>query len=328
MLDRRNVLQVALLAGLSVLHPLPLFAQAGSYPDRPIRLVVPFAAGGAPDVFARLLGQQLMKKWGQSVVVENRLGGNSIVASEYVAKATPDGYTLLFTTGSHTTNPAIYRKLPYDTLNDFAPVSQLLIVQGLVLVVNPKLPIHSVPEFLELAKTGKLAYGSPGVGNTLHLPGELLNVKAGTKLLHAPYKGASLALNGVIGGEIQAAFLTPTAALPVVQGGQVRAIAVTSGKRIALFPDVPTLAEGGVTGFDYSGGWMGLFAPAKTPAPILNALAAAVKEALLAPELASKMAAEGNTPVGSTPEEFSRFVQEDVKYFGKLVKDAHIPPVQ
>jgi tripartite-type tricarboxylate transporter receptor subunit TctC len=322
----RSLLYAALAAICLAAHPLPLFAQADDYPKHPIHILVPFSPGGTPDVFARLLGQQLTKKWGQAVVVENRPGGNSIIASDAVAKAAPDGYTLLFTTGSFTINPAIYRKLPYDTLRDFAPVTQFYKSPGFVLVVNPKLPIHSVGDFIALGKQGKIAYGSPGVGNSLHLPGELLNVMAGTKLLHVPYKGASLALNAVIGGEIQAAFLTPSAALPVVQGNQVRAVAVTSATRVPIFPDVPTLAEGGVTGFDFNGGWNGIFAPANTPLAIVHKLASAVKEVLQDPELKARIAAEGGAPVGNTPEEFSAFIQRDTETFAKLVKAAGIEP--
>lgn len=325
-MHRRHWLAATALAGLPVSSLTR--AQTDDFPSRPVRILMPFAAGGAPDVIARLVSQQLSKLWNQSVVVENRTGANSIVAAEAVAKSPANGYTLLFTTGSHTTNPSIYRKLPFDTQRDFVPVTQVVTTQALVLVVNPQLPIKSVADFIAAGRAGKIAYGSPGVGNTLHLPGELLNVRTGTKLLHVPYKGAAPALTAVIGGEIQAVFLTPTAALPVIKANQVRPLAVTSAARVALFPDVPSLAESGVPDFDYSGGWMGVFAPGKTPPEVVKKIADGVRQALKVPEVATRISSESSTGVGSTPEEFARFVKEDIERYAAIVRAANIPPIE
>jgi tripartite-type tricarboxylate transporter receptor subunit TctC len=315
-----------LLGALAASAALPAFAQQ-PFPNRPIRFVVPFAAGGAPDVIARQVGVQLGRQLGQSVVVENKLGANGIVASQDVARAAPDGHTLLVATGSHTTNPSIYRKLPYDTAKDFAPVTQIFSAPGLVLIVNPKLDIRTPQQFIEAGKAGKIAYGSPGVGNSLHLPGELLNVTTGTKLLHVPYKGASLAVNGVLSGEVQAAFVTPTAAMPLVKAGQVRPLAITSAKRLKLLPDVPTFAEAAIPGFVYSGAWMGLLAPGATPLPILQKLSAEVGKALRTPELYDRLTAEENIVVASTPEDFGKFLEQDMQHFADIVKKAGIQPV-
>lgn len=323
-MQRRDMLRG--LGAVAAAHTLGAHAQQ-AFPNRPIRFVVPFAAGGAPDVIARQLGIQLGKQLGQSVVVENKLGANGIVASQDVARAAPDGHTLLVVTGSHTTNPSIYRKLPYDTVKDFAPVTQIFSAPGLVLIVNPKLDVKTPQQFLEAGRAGKIAYGSPGIGNSLHLPGELLNVLTGTKLLHVPYKGASLAVNGVLSGEVQAAFVTPTAAMPLVRAGQVRPVAISSAKRINVLPDVPTFAEASIPGFIYSGAWMGLVAPGATPKPILERLSMEIGKALRAPEIYDKLVAEENIVVASTVDEFARFLTEDMARFADIVKKAGIQPV-
>jgi tripartite-type tricarboxylate transporter receptor subunit TctC len=322
-LQRRGFLQAAVPLAASMVWPAN--AQPINFPNRPIRFILPFSPGGAPDTYARLIGKFIAEKTGQAVIIENRPGGNSIVAAETVAKAAPNGYALLYTTGSHTINPSLYKKLPFDTVKDFAPITQVLITPGLVLVVNVDLPARSVSEFLALGRAGKIAYGSPGLGNTLQLPGALLNVMAGTKLLHVSYRGAAPALIATIGGEIQAVFLTPTAALPVVNSGKVRAIAVTSATRIKSFPDVPTLAESGVPGFDFYGGWNGLFAPATTPTVILEKIALLVKDAINSPDISKHMADDSDQAVGSTPKEFSRFVEEDIEK-SSIIKTVGIKP--
>lgn len=321
---RRDVL--GWLCASAAAHAVPVWAQRG-LGTRPIRLVVPFSAGGTPDVIARVLANSLAKQIGQGVFVENKAGANGIVASSEVAKAAPDGHTLLVATGSHTTNPSIYRKLPYDTVRDFSPVTLLFTAPGLVLVVNPKVPAKTPQEFLELAKTGKAAFGSPGVGNSLHIPGELLNVMAGTKLLHVPFKGASLAVNALLAGDIQAAFLVTTAALPLIKAGQARAIAVTSAKRLTSLPDVPTLGEAAMPGFSYSGAWMGILAPAATPPAVVQRLSTEIRQALRSPEVHEKLVSEENIPVGNTPDEFAKFLAQDTARMAKLVKEANIPPV-
>jgi tripartite-type tricarboxylate transporter receptor subunit TctC len=315
--SRRTLLQAAALAALP---SAPAFAQAPAYPSRSIRMLLPFAAAGGPDAIARLLAVQMGQQLGQSVLIDNKPGGNSILAADLVAKAPADGYTLLYTTGSHTTNPSIYKKLPFDALRDFAPVSLVRTTSGFVMVINPALPYRTVPEFIAAAKIGKVAFGSPGVGNSLHLPGELLNLMAGTKMLHVPYKGASLALNAVISGEVQATFLSVTAALPTIQGGQVRALAVTSKERLPALPNVPTFAEAGVPGYLFAGGWQGVLAPAATPPDIVARLSAEIRRALQAPDLRAKIIAEDATPVGNRPEEFARFLVDDMESVGKIIR--------
>jgi tripartite-type tricarboxylate transporter receptor subunit TctC len=317
-MDRRSASAAALFA--LVAPVAPAWSQSGAFPNRPIRLIVPFAAGGAPDVIARLIANFVGQQLGQGFVVENKTGANSIVAEDFVAKAAPDGYTLLYTTGSHTINPHVYRKLPFDTLKDFVAVSQVRTAPGLVLVVTPGLQATTMQEFLALARAGKIAFGSPGVGNTLHLPGELLNLTAGTKMLHVPYKGAAPALAAVMGGEIRAAFLSVTAALPPVRGGQVRALAVTSPSRLPALPDVPTIAESVVPGYAIDGGWQGFFAPGGTPAAIVARLSAEISKAVRSPDISQKIIADDSVPVGNTPAEFEQYVRADYERVGKIVK--------
>jgi tripartite-type tricarboxylate transporter receptor subunit TctC len=317
MINRRHCL--ATLGALAGVNALPAWAQA-DFPNRPIRLLVPFAAGGAPDVLARLITQSVTQSAGYNFVIDNRPGGNGIIATDAVAKAAADGYTLLYTTGSHTINSHVYKKLPYDVLRDFTGVTQVRTAPGVVLVVTPGLPAQNMAEFIALAKNGKVAFGSPGVGNTLHLPGELLNVMAGTKLLHVPYKSAAPALNAVIGGEIQAAFLSVTAALPPMKAGQVRALAVTSPQRLPGLADVPTIAESGVPGYEIDGGWQGFFAPAGTPPAVVQKLSAELARAIQSPDISRRIVSDASVPIGNTPDEFNRFVTADAQRVGKLVK--------
>lgn len=322
--NRRHCLRT--LAALGAVHALPVWAQ-GDFPQRPIRMLVPFSAGGSPDLMARLIAVQLGRQLGQGVVIDNRVGANGIIAGEAIAKAAPDGYNLLVTTGSHAINPSIYRKLPYDTVQDFTPVSLFSVAPALTLVVNPAFPVRTFAEFLALARKpdGKVSFGSPGTGNTLHLAGELLNATAGTHMLHVPYKGAAPALNAVLSGEVSACFLSTTAATLAVRSGQVRPLAVTSAQRIAAFPDVPTMAESGVPGMDYNGGWVGLFAPGKTPRPIIERLSQEINKAMQTPEVRDKMISWDSAPVTGTPDEFARFFQAEMEKFARIVKLANVP---
>jgi tripartite-type tricarboxylate transporter receptor subunit TctC len=275
----------------------------------------------------RLIAQQLTRQWGQGVVVDNRLGANGIVATEAVANAPADGYTLLLTTGSHVINPSIYRKLPYDTFNDFAPIGLLSVAPALTLVVSPQSPIRTIRDFLAQARQPgtAISYGSPGTGNTLHLAGELLNLMAGTQMLHVPYKGAAPALNAVMAGEVTACFLSTAAATLAVKGGQVRPLAVTSTHRIAAFPEVPTLVESGVAGYDYNGGWIGILAHAKTPRPILTRLQAEVAKALQVQEVRDKLNSWESPPSTLSADEFGKFMLAENEKFARIVKLANIP---
>lgn len=297
------------------------------YPHKAIRMLVPFSAGGSPDLMGRLIANQLTRQMGQGVVVDNRLGANGIVATEAVANAPADGYTLLLTTGSHVINPSIYRKLPYDTFADFAPVGLLSVAPALTLVVSPQSPLRSIREFLAQARQPgtSISYGSPGTGNTLHLAGELLNLMASTQMLHVPYKGAAPALNAVMAGEVTACFLSTAAATLAVKAGQVRPLAVTSAQRIAAFPDVPTLAESGVAGFDYNGGWIGVLAHAKTPRPILARLQSEVAKALQVSEVRDKLNSWESPPSTLSAEEFGKFMLAENEKFSRIVKQANIP---
>jgi tripartite-type tricarboxylate transporter receptor subunit TctC len=311
----------ATLQGLGTAH-----AQA-AFPSKTIRVMVPFSAGGSPDLVARLMSQQLGKQLGQSVVVDNKLGANGIIAQEALANAPPDGHTLLVNTGSHAINPSIYKKLPFDTLTDLAPVSLLTVAPALTLVVSPNFAAKNIKDFLTLARkpNGQVSFGSPGNGNTLHLVGELLNHMAGTQMLHVPYKGAAPALNAVISGEVSACFLSTTAAVLAVRAGQVRPLAVTSAQRIASFPDTPTLAESGVPDFDYNGGWMGVFAPGKTPRPLIRLLSTEINKTLQEPEVRDKMLSWESPPVNYTPEQFASFIQAEMDKFARIIKLANIP---
>lgn len=322
--NRRHCLKT--LAALGAVHALPVWAQ-GDFPHRPIRLLVPFSAGGSPDLLARLIGIQLGRQLGQGVVIDNRVGANGIIAGEAIAKAAPDGYNLLVTTGSQAINPSIYKKLPYDTVQDFAPVCLFTVAPALTLVVNPAFSAKTFPEFLALARKpdGKVSFGSPGTGNTLHLAGELLNATAGTHMLHVPYKGAAPALNAVLSGEVSACFLSTTAATLAVRSGQVRPLAVTSAQRIAAFPEVPTMAESGVPSMDYNGGWVGLFAPGKTPRPIIERLSLEINKAMQTPEVREKMTSWDSAPMTGTPDEFARFFQAEMEKFARIVKLANVP---
>lgn len=323
MISRRHFLAAA--GALGITHAVPAMAQA-EFPSRPIRMLVPFSAGGSPDVLARVIGAQAGKQMGQSMVIENRLGANGIVAAEAVARAAPDGYTLLVTTGSQAINPGIYKNLPYDTLTDFAPVALFTVAPALTLVVHPESPITGFQDFLAQARKpdGNITYGSPGTGNTLHLAGELLNVTAGTRMLHVPYKGAAPALVAVMSKEVTCCFLSTTAAVMAIKSGQVRPLAVTSAKRIASFPNVPTMSETGVPDMDYNGGWVGVFAPGKTPPAIVSTLSTQILKAMQTPDVKEKMMGWDSPPSSESPEEFGRFFRQEIEKFARITKLANV----
>ena len=302
-------------------------AQSNGLPAGPIRILLPFSAGGGPDLNARMLANQLTRLTGVAAAVDNRSGANGIIASQAVATATPNGNMLLYTTGSHAINPSIYKKLPYDTVLDFAPISLVAVAPSLVLVVAPNFPAHSFTEFLQMARIqgDRISFGSPGVGNTLHLVGELLNVRAKLRMLHVPYKGASIALNATMSGEVSATFLSTTAAVMAVRAGQVRPLAVTSIKRLPALPDIPTIAECGFSGLDYDGGWSGLLAPAKTPAATVNRLSNEINRILTLPDVKEQFEQSGSTAMGSTPAEFGRFIQTQIKKFASIVMETNVP---
>jgi tripartite-type tricarboxylate transporter receptor subunit TctC len=299
-------------------------ASAQSYPQRPVRLVMPFPPGGNVDAFGRILARQIEGQLGQPVVVDNRAGANGIIGVDIVAKAPPDGYTLLDTSFSFVINPSIYRKLPYDTEKDFAPITNFAMGLGYVLTAHPSVPVQTVRDLIALAKKTPLRYSSPGVGNGQHLAGELLATKAGIQLLHVPYKGGGPALTAVLGGEVQVTFTAAAVGAPHIKSGKLRALGFSGAARLASLPDVPTIAESGVPDFVYDSGWHGLFAPAKTPASIVNRLYTEVAKAVQEPKLREFLIAGGYEPKADPPAEFTKLFKADIKKYGDIVKAAHI----
>jgi tripartite-type tricarboxylate transporter receptor subunit TctC len=291
-------------------------AQAQDYPARAIRLLVPFPAGGGSDTIARVTAQKLSAALGQQVVVDNRAGASGNIAAEIAARAAPDGYTLMFANSSIAITPAVYKKLAFDPVNDFVPIS-MVSSYPFALVVHPSLPVASVKELVALAraKPGELAFSSAGAGTMSHFAMELLSLRTGVKLTHLPYKGAAPASIGLLSGEAQLAFVVMPVAQVQVNAGKLRGLAVAAKTRAAVLPQVPTLQEAGVANNE-AVQWNGLFAPAKTPAPILDRLHREVVKALAAPDLRQRFEAEGADPVGNTPAEFAAFFRaEAAKWF-------------
>ena len=296
-----------------------------TYPDRPIHLVDPYGAGGANDLFGRIIGARLAEALGQPVIVENRGGAGGNIGTEYVAKAKPDGYTLLIgSNGNNTINPALYPSLPFDAAHAFSAITKLATVP-VVLVASPSLPAAKLGDVIQLAKSqpGKLAYASPGVGSTAHLTAALLASRTGIELLHVPYKGGGAAIGGVLTGDVPLAFVVISTAQALAQAGRVRAIAVTSIARSAAMPDVPTVAESGVPGFDVSS-WYGLLAPAGTPPDIIARLHAETIRILKQPDVQQQFLAMGAAPVGNTPEAFDEEIRADLARWAAVVKAAGI----
>jgi len=298
-------------------------AQTPAYPAKPVRLVVPFPPGGATDIIARAVAQKLGETWGQSIVVDTRPGAGGNIGTELVAKAAPDGYTLeMGTVGTHAINASVYTKIPFDNIKDFAPI---ILVAGVpnVLEVNPSLPINSVQELIAYAKAnpGKLNFASSGNGTSIHLSGELFKVMAGVQMTHVPYKGSAPALQDLIGGNVQLMFDNLPPSLPQIKSGKLRALAVTSATRAPALPDVPTIAESGLPGFEASS-WFGLVAPAGTPPAIIARINAEVATWLASPEGKEKLAAIGANAAGGSPEDFARHIQAETAKWAKVVKES------
>ena len=299
-------------------------AIAQQYPTKPIRLIVPFAPGGGTDITARAIAMKLTEALGQTVVVDNRAGANGTIGADIAAKAPPDGYTLSMISSSHSVNPSIMKKLPYDLVTDLAPVTQAT-SQPYALVLHPSVAAKSVKELIALvkAKPNSLNYGSSGTGGLSHLSGALLCSMTGITMTHIPYKGGSPALTDLVGGQIQLLFSTILQAQSQLKGGRVRALAVTTAKRSAGAPDLPTMHEAGVTGYEVAG-WYGMVAPLKTPAAIIARLNTEAVKALRGSDIKDKLAADGSEPVGSTSEAFGLHIKTEVAKWNKLVKEASI----
>ncbi len=309
-----------LASTLLVCLPLVAAAQAGGFPDKAIRIVVPFPPGGATDAAARLVAVKMSEHWGQPVVVDNRAGAGGNVGSDLVAKAPADGYTLVMgVTGSHAINTSLYSRMPYDPVADFVAISQVAVVPN-VLVVHPSVPAKNLAELVALAKKepGKLNYASLGNGTAAHLGMEMLKAEAGVDITHVPYKGSAPAVSDLLAGQVQMMVDGLPSALPHVKAGKLLAIALTSLRRSPSLPDLPTIAES-YPGF-YADAWSGLFAPKGTPQPVVDKLSAEVQRILRLPEVREKLAALGAEPVGSTQAEFAAHVKKEIDKWAKVVK--------
>jgi tripartite-type tricarboxylate transporter receptor subunit TctC len=300
-------------------------AFAQSYPSKPVRIIVPYSAGGGTDIVARAVGAKLADKWHQSVIVDNRVGANGIIGADAVAKAPADGYTLLMSTPAEvSTNPHLYANIPYNAERDFAPVS-LIAVTPLVVAVNPGVPAKSVQELIALAKENpaSMGFATPGLGSTQHLSGEMLMMSAGIKLVHVPYKGAGQSIPDVIGGQVPMGIYGVLTISQHAKAGRLRMLAVTTPKRSSAYPDLPTLAESGFPGFDTSL-WFGLLAPAATPKPVIGKLHDDVIEMLNLPEVKERIASQGADIVGDTPAEFAAFIAAESAKYAKIIKQAGV----
>ncbi len=297
---------------------------AGSFPERPIKLIVPYPPGGSTDPAARLLAADLAPRLGQQVIVENKAGASGAIGTEAVARAAPDGYTLLFHTSVIATDPTLKRSAPYDVKRDLAPVS-LAVTGPYLMVVNPSLPVRTVADLIAYAKAnpGKLNVGSAGPGSSGHLIAELFKKAAGVDMVHVPYKGGGPSIVGLVGNEVQVVFDTFSGSRNLAESGKLRAIAVTSEARSVLMPDVPTVSESGLKGFS-AVYWLGFFAPAGTPAPIVDTLSTAIRGALESPGVKEKMLAQGNLPRGLAPAEFAKVLDTDIERYRSIIASAKI----
>jgi tripartite-type tricarboxylate transporter receptor subunit TctC len=321
-LQRRVLTALAAACALAAIAP----AHAQSWPTKPVRIVVPFPAGGTTDIVARSLGAELQKMWGQSVVIDNRPGAGGNIGADAVAKSAPDGYTVLMgTVGTHAINHSLFaqngQKMPFDPVKDFVPITLCAAVPN-VMVINPKLPVNSVPEFIQYAKAnpGKVNMASSGNGTSIHLTGELFKTVTGTYMVHLPYRGSAPALTDLIAGNVNVMFDNLPSALPHIKSGRLRALAVTSKNPSAALPGVPTIEQAAnLKGFDASS-WFGLFAPAGTPRAIVDKIQGDVAKALSVPEVRERFVSQGAEPGGNTPDQFSAFIKDEIEKWARVVK--------
>ena len=293
---------------------------AASFPNRTVKIVVPFAPGGSTDALARLLAQRLTAAWGQTVIVENKPGAGATLGADYVAKSTPDGYTVLMGAAHHTIAQNVYKSLPYHFGRDLAPVSMVALIPNVV-VVNAKVPVNNIQELIALVKKepGKLNYGSAGAGTAHHLIGESFNLKSGTQIVHIPYKGSSPAVADLVSGQVQVMFDTVSSALPQITAGKTKALAVTTAKRSSALPNVPTLGETVLPGFDF-GTWFGILAPAATPPDIIAKMSNEIIKIVQMPEVRKQLLEMGSEPIGNTPAEMKAQINKELEEFGALTK--------
>ncbi|MCI3953190.1 MAG: LacI family transcriptional regulator [Burkholderiales bacterium] len=324
MVRRASSSPLSALAGALLLGAGILPAFAADFPTKPVRLVIGFAPGGGTDTTARALSNKLSASLGQQVVVDNRPGHSGTIAADIVSKATPDGHTVLLGTIALVVNPSLTAKMPFDTLKDLAPVTQAADSTN-ILVLHPSVPAKSVKELIALAKAKPLNGGSSGIGGTGHLAVELFNLQAGTKIAHVAYKGGGPAMVDLLGGNIQLIFATAASSIGHIKAGKVRAIAVTTAKRSALVPDLPTVAEAGLPGYE-ANNWNGFFVPAKTPRPIVNRLNKEIAAALNAPDIKEFLFKQGLDAAPNTPEQFAAYMKSEMAKWAKVIKAAGIKP--
>lgn len=308
-------------AGLLAINHLSM---AADYPSRPLRIIVPFTAGGSTDVLARMIGRNLTEAWGQQVVVDNRAGANGVIAAELIAKSNPDGHSLLMVAIGHALNPSLQKKLPYDTARDFQPIS-LTAVLPLLLAVHPSVKANSVQELIALAKSSskQLNYASGGIGSSQHLAGELINTMAKIKMAHVPYKGGGPGLVDLLAGQVSVMASTILSIGPHARTGKLRVLGITTAKRSAAWPEVPTVAEAGIKGYE-SIAWYGLVAPAGLPPAILGKLSAEVIKGTKSKEMQDALIKQGAEPVGNGPKEFAAFIQTETEKYARVIREAGI----
>ena len=323
---RKVFLHIAIIFSCST-GVAPVYAAATpeqNYPNHALRIVVPFAAGGGTDILSRLLGAKLSEAWSQPAVIDNRPGGATVIGSELVAKAPPDGYTILISTGNFTVNPAMFPRLPFDTARDFLPVSMLATAPN-ILVVHPSLPVKNVRELITFAKTRprQINYGSSGNGGTGHLSMEMLKQMASVDLVHIPYKGGGPALNAVLMGEVSVLFNNMIATVPHINSGRLRALGVTTKARSPTAPEIPSIAESGLPGFEATG-WFGAFVPAGTPEAVVQKLATEFARIVSLKEVRDVLAGQGAVPIGSSTREFAEFIRTDIERWRTMLKSVKI----
>lgn len=314
------ILGCSLVAAAMAAQP----AAAQAFPNGPLRIISPYPPGGGTDVLGRIIAQRYTERFGQPAIVENRVGANGTIGTAFVAKAPPDGLTLLIVPAGYAANPSLYKSLPYEQSRDLAPVS-LLASGPLVLVIYPSLPVRSVKELIALAKArpGELNFGSPGSGGLPHLSAELFNAMAGTKMTHVPYKGPAAAVSDLMSGQIALYFMNVTQAIPLVAAKKLRALGVTSPKRSAAAPEIPTIAEAGVKGFDMTN-WYGMLVPSATPRETINTINAGIKNILMLPETRKSLSAGGMVVEASTADVFAGFVKQETAKYARVIQAAGI----